>query len=223
MTQDLPTATTPTYCLPTDVGYVLQKAVPPAQAGEGDPALAYWQDAILAAEEEVDRICKQAWRERTVTNEYPHDGLGNMPDPEGFILVPLRRLHVKDFVSASGDKIEVWNGSQFENWVTARTQGRNADWYLVPELGHLYLRTRVLYGNPGQRVRVTYRYGQATVPRNIKRATALLAAAELGVGQLESQHGQGSGLDFVAQPSRVDAWRNQAMRLLTPYVAVEGL
>ncbi len=223
MAQDLPAATTPTYCQPADVGYVLQKAVPPANASEGDPALAYWQDAIMSAEEEVDRACKQAWRERVVTNEYPFDGLGNMPDPEGFVLVPLRRMAIKDFVSASGDKIEVWNGSQYENWVTARTQGRNADWYLVPELGHLYLRTRVLYGNPAERVRLTYRYGHASVPRNIKRATALLAAAELGAGQVESQHGQGSGLTMTPAERRVDLWRDQAFRLLTPFIAVEGL
>ena len=60
MTQNLPTATVPTYCQASDVGLVLQKAVPPAQAGEGEATVAYWQDAIMTAEEEVDRTCKQS-------------------------------------------------------------------------------------------------------------------------------------------------------------------
>lgn len=219
---DIPVPTVPSYCQPGDVAQVLQKGVPAANASEGEPSLAYWQDVIMSVEEEVDRMCKQAWRERRVTDEYPASGLEYMADPEGFVLVPLRRMHVRALLTASSDKLEVWNGSQFQDWLTTHTEGRNAHWYLIPEMGHLHLRARTLYGNPAMRVRVTYRYGQTTVPRNIKRATALLAAAELGVGQVESQHGHGSALDHVPQDTRVSSWRNQAMRLLTPYVAMEG-
>lgn len=223
MSQDVPTPTTPSYCTAADVAAILQRPAPSEHTGDGEPTLTQWNDVILSWEDHVDRLAKTSWRIRTVTEEYPFDGLAMMPDPEGFIMVPLRRQNVKVLLTASGDKVEVWNGSQFDDWMTSHTQGRQGDFYLVPERGQLFLRTRVLYGNAQQRVRLTYRYGLTAVPAAVKRATAFLAAADIATGTTMSIGGRGEGIDYVAADPRITRWQDRANILLTPFVAVEGL
>jgi hypothetical protein len=221
--QDVPVPSTPTYCTTTDVSQILREPIPPASSSEGEADVAYWNRAILAAEDQVDRTTKRAWRERRVTNEYPFAGLGNLPDPEGFILVPLRRAPLRDLATAAGDKLEVWNGSQYEDWLVTRTAGRAASWYANSELGQLHLRTRVILGSAHDRVRVTYRYGFTSVPAEVQRATALLAAADLATGRTVSLPGHGSGTDVIGADPRRRAWLAHAANLLAPLSAVEGL
>lgn len=220
MTSDFPVASTPTYCTAADVAAILEKPAPSAHADDGEANLTRYNNAILAQEDVIDRWCRTAFRIRTITDEYPNDGLQGLPDYEGFIQIGLAKTDVRDLNSVSGDKVEVWNGSTFENWLTTRTQGRAGDFYLVPELGVLKLRTRVIYGDPHDRVRVTYRYGQAQVPHSVKEACALLVAAALTTTAYQSQSGQGQGVDFVPADTRSTRWKAQAQALLAPFVGI---
>lgn len=222
MSSDFPVPTVPTYCTAADVAQVLQRPPFSDNTDDGELSLSTVNAEILAQEELIDRWCRTAWRERRVTDEYPGDGLGNLQDHEGFVQVALTKMDVRALVGASGDKVEVWNGSAFDDWVATRTQGRAGDFYLVPEHGILKLRTRVIFGDARDRVRVTYRYGQTAVPANVKRACALLAAANLTMGAFTSQSGQGSGTDSVPSASRATAWKAQAQAMLAPFVSVGG-
>lgn len=222
MASDFPVPTVPTYCTAGDVAQVLEEPPFSDNVDDGQASLTHVNGAIMAQEEVIDRWCKTAWRERRVTDEYPYDGLGNLQDWEGFVQVALKKMDVRAMSTGAGDKVEVWNGSQFEDYLVTKVQGRNGSFYLVPEHGLLKIRNHVIYGDPRDRVRVTYRYGQTAVPANIKRACALLVAAELLQTGFRSQSGQGQGTDFVPADTRATRWKAQAQAFLAPHVAIGG-
>lgn len=223
MTSDFPVPTTVSYATVEEVCQELQRPPPSDSADDGGLQRGSITRAILAWEEQIDKWCGQSWRERRVTDEYPIDGLGNLQDWEGFVSFGLRHTDVRTLSVASGDKLEVWNGSQFEDYVASRTQGRQGDYYMVPEQGIVKIRSRVIFGDARDRVRVTYRYGQTQVPYNVRRACAILVAASLVVGSTSSQAGQGSGVDFVPSDSRSRKWSAEAQALLAPYQTLGGL
>lgn len=226
MTVDVPTASTPTYCTAAMVASVQEKSAPSEHADDGEAPLARYNRAILAQEEFIDRHCRQAWRQRTVTDHYPKDELGWRFDAEGFLTIALPNVYVKDLSLAAGDKVEIWDGTQFVNWLnpaSGKIQGRGGDFFLVPERGVIKVKdTNVLtaWDNPQDRVRVTYRYGQTVVPPAIQEACAMLTAAILHNTSYSSQSGQGQGTDFVPADNRATRWRNEANKMLAEYRAV---
>ncbi len=227
MTIDVPSASSPTYCTAADVAAVQEKTAPSAHADDGEATVARYNRAILAQEEYIDRHCRQAWRTRTVTNHYPKDDLGWRYDIEGFVNVALPNVYLKDLSTAAGDKIEVWDGTAFVDWLNpanGKVQGRAGDFYLVPERGVLKVKDTAgvlgTWDDPQDRLRVTYRYGQAVVPFAIQEACAMLVAAVLQNTAYGSQSGQGQGTDFVPADNRTTRWRNEANKMLEQYRAV---
>ena len=62
--------------------------------------------------------------------------------------------------------MEVWDGTQYEDWLTTKTEGRNEDYWLDYEKGVLYLRTTRY--TPISGVRISYRFnsGNRTLINN---------------------------------------------------------
>ena len=78
--------------------------------------------------------------------------------------------------SSSGDKIEIWQGaSSAYDDIIADQEFYEFD----PVYGRLYLRGFLFSIMRKNRVRVTYRYGDATVPEDIKDSCIKLAAIDL--------------------------------------------
>ena len=73
------------------------------------------------------------------------------------------------------DKLEIWNGSSYDNWLVDRTQGRAEDFWIDHEQGILFLRLFYPYFVT-KVIRMGYRYGETSVPKDIRRATALHAS-----------------------------------------------
>ena len=169
---------------------------------------------LLMAEDEFDAMTDHAWRSVKVTDEY-HD----TPRPwAGFyakeISVPLVHRSVRALSSAAGDKVELWNGSAWEDLLITGTEGRSADFWVDYTNGVLYLVGRKPIVAK-RSVRITYHFGEATVPKDIRNAVAKIAAAHL----LESDFYRASfpaGPDFDrSRPDIAQRWREDADRIIS--------
>ena len=146
-----------------------------------DPTATEVEELILEMSDEIDRYTGHAWRERTVEEEY-HD-LDETPYYFGSG-TPIKLLHreiIAPLDDTEGDKLEIWDGSEWEEWVSdsSKQEGRNEEYWIDKTSGLLYVYRRyATWSEPA--VRVTYRFGnQQNIPRDVKNACARLAAAEL--------------------------------------------
>jgi len=88
----------------------------------------------------------------------------------------LQHRNIRDLDAALGDKIEIWKGSSssYEDILT------NTEFYnFESTYGRLFLRGYLFSIMRKNRVRVTYRYGDTTVPDDIEDACVKLTAIEL--------------------------------------------
>lgn len=120
------------------------------------PKLAQLEALIEENCSELEQRTNRAWRELTVSNDYKDLQAYRRYDTG--IRVYLH-LGVLTLASGSGDKLEVWTGSSWEDWLSSKTEGRNNDYWLVPEQGYLYLNAYNYERVHG--VRVSYRYNES--------------------------------------------------------------
>jgi len=135
-------------------------------------------DTIEEVQDEIDQQTQHAWREKTVTNEFYSFPFDRIYDHSVGLKIHLRHREIASFDTNKGDKIEIWNGSSYEDWVADKTVGRNEDYWLENEQGILHLR----FYHPFFRekaIRISYRYGEGSVPKDIRRATTILTAIQL--------------------------------------------
>ena len=159
---------TTTYCTPEDVQRQLQIDMLGGE-GRSKPTRADIIEIIKEAEDDIDKTTGHAWREKTSTE---YKTLSNYSLHEKPIY--LKHRSIKTFDSTEGDKIEVWNGSEWEDYLTAKTEGRDNDYWIDYEEGIIYINNSItIYPNG---VKITYRYGETTIPNDIRKATSLMAA-----------------------------------------------
>lgn len=211
-----------TYCTTTQViqQLGLQKKDGTRYDGSGLPSTDEITEAIEDIEDEIDRHCNTSWKSTTVTNEYH-----SFPFRRGFYwrgfwfngyYIQLGNRYITTLASGT-DKIEVWRGSSWTDLVATGSAGsgpRDGDYFLLPEEGIIYLNT-TLPTLGENTIRITYRYQrESTVPKGIRRAAKLLAAAEL----IESNLDYGNiniGNDFsMDNQTKAEAWRKRAEMLM---------
>jgi len=142
------------------------------------------EQSIEWAEEEIDRKTRHSWMSRSVTDEihnfkymrygvhgYPFLFLGMQEK-----VVALNHRKIRAFVQDT-DYLYVWVG-EWIDYIATKTEGRADDFWVDYERGLIYFvssyPTRYLNA-----VKVTYRYGDASVPKDIEKAATLLAAIDL--------------------------------------------
>lgn len=135
---------------------------------------------INNAEDDIDARTHDAWRSKSVVNEY-HDRPFERADWWTGTAISLDNKGLTNFVSGT-DKIEVYDGSDtsrvWTDWVATRTEGRNSDWWVDYTNGIVYLKGW-WYLHSKSAVRVTYRYGQSSVPNDIRDCCAMIVAKKL--------------------------------------------
>lgn len=142
------------------------------------PTLAQVQNHILQAQEKIDNQTGRAWRLRKVTNEYLSAVSSQRYSWGTGMAFPLSKRFVAALASGSGDKVEVWDGSNWIDWMTAYQEGRNKDFWMDYEDGVLYIK-RIVLPYEEKVVRITYRYGETTVPADIQECCAKLVAVKV--------------------------------------------
>lgn len=168
------------YCSPSDVARYFRTL----EDSNGfdtttNPTANQVEEFILEASARVDRETAHAWRERKVKEEY-HDISGNYYYWAGRPMKLMKRELRAPMDSSKGDKLEFYDGNQWDDWVTdsAREEGRDGDYWLNETDGVLHVYRRGWW-NRYKSIRVSYRYGANTIPKDIQNATALFAATAL--------------------------------------------
>lgn len=205
------------YCSPDDVarffrvdeGFVTETDPDPTS-----PTKEQVEEMILEWSDEIDNRTKHAWRARKVEDEY-HD-LDETPYYFGTgTPIKLRKRDIRTPLdSAEGDKLEVFDGNGYEDWVadSSKTEGRNGDYWVDSSNGLLYIYRRwATWSEPG--IRMTYRYGQTAIPRDIQKACAKYVASDIAMTDTYSMNIPGT--DGAADVrSQAEQWREDAERTL---------
>ena len=160
-----------TYCTVEDVSDFMRVPI----SSTTTPTKAQVEKLINRKEEVLDRRIGHTFgRNKTITNEI-HDlpllytfGWGTP--------IYLQHRNIRDLSNAAGDKIEVWKGesNEYDDILT------DSQWYQFdPVYGRLYLRGFIFSIMRKNRIRVTYRFGDATVPEDVEDACIKLVAIDL--------------------------------------------
>ena len=201
-----------TYTTAANVASLLRLINPSTQARltftiSTDPTLLEVEAFINEAEDEIDRATNHAWRAVTVTNEYHN--LTGLYTGEYRQELPVKLNHRSIRAMISGtDKIEYWNGSSWIDMVATLTEGRANDFWVDYTHGWIFfVNTKPYRANRG--VRITYRYGEATVPGDIQNIATLLAAAKIIASDMyKIVIPEGGGMRGIQDAA--DAWEKRA-------------
>jgi len=196
----LSSAPTPKYITPQEVIGSLQlydnKGELLRASPQSAPTYDQWCQWIVEGEQYCEEQTRRAWAERRKKDEIlnlesvPNTGgtmslgyLGTQLLRTGFgiaseamlgpgIQIKLRYRYPKDLDSEKGDKLEIrWLRN---DWLDI-TNEKNSYWFDHVK-GILYLRRMFVALDTG--VRITYRYGEETVPEDIKRAVTLFVGKQ---------------------------------------------
>jgi hypothetical protein len=202
---------TVTYCTAQNVADFLQVT---AFSTTTTPTSTVVETRINEAEDYIDNYTGHAWRETTVSNEY-HNIDRYYVRTTGFPVF-LNHRHVRELDSEEDDALEVWDGNSWTDWLSesSRTEARNRDYWLRYEDGVLYLRKWTIYPVG---VRVTYRFGETTVPKPIQKAAILLTAIDLVGSDDRSVLLPETGGSQVNYLNKIEKWEAQANRILDDY------
>lgn len=182
--------------------------------GTTDPTLTEVENYCLEAESIIDKETNHSWKASTVTNEYHNVGRLYTGFYRRELPVKLKHRSIRQFVSGT-DKIEFWNGVSWVDLVLAAngyTEARNQDYWVDYTSGIIYLiSTKPYYAEKG--IRVTYRYGEASVPYAIQEAATKLAACKI----LENEDYKvvlPEGVSQYGIASKVESWKKDIARIL---------
>ena len=196
------------YCTPTDVAEILGISAWPKTGAITEAVIDKW---ITRTEDRVDRAIGNSFKRQTAVDEY-HDYYAVENRADTGVPVYLDHDNLFTFDTAKGDKIEVWNGSTYENLHSTGTEGRGSDYWFDLKKGILFL--RLGRGSIVLGVRVTYRYGNFdNVPGDIQDATALLVAARVATLDGTVALLQSEGRD-VPPEERINLWTREAKSTL---------
>ena len=172
-----------------------------------DPTLAQLEDLINQTEDEIDDRTQHAWRTKTITSEM-HDIINNYQWGRG---IPIHMFHrtMKVFDTGQGDKIEIWDGSNYDD-ITGNSERFN----VIEEMGIIYLRGYVFSIFRENRLRITYRFGETIIPNDIKEACivgTLIRLIESDVAMSNIEIGPDRGLRLERT---VERWQERFDKII---------
>lgn len=161
------------YCTVTDVsdilmlGYAFSSTTKPTAT-----AVSTW---IVGVEDEIDQATQHSWKETTKTDEFYNIEYRERWFWGAGVKINVENREVRSMDTDEGDKIEIWDGTQYVDWVATKTEGRNEDYWWDYNQGILFINKRhwSIFQKP---IRLTYRFGVSNVPGDIRKAASQLVA-----------------------------------------------
>ena len=157
------------YCTAANVAAFMQL---PAFSGSTTPTKEQVEDWIVEAEDEINSQTMNSWKSKSITNEY-HTIKPPVIRYEGTQIF-IENRNITTLVTPT-DKLEVWNGSDWEDYLITRTEGRTNDYWINEVDGILWLRTYPRILRRTFDVRLTYRFSD-TLNSEITKACIRLTA-----------------------------------------------
>lgn len=202
-------ALTTTYCNVQDVKRYLQTV---GAHSITTPETDETKRMIIDAEDDIDQMTNHSWKTKSVTDEYYSFPRNAHYRWETGIAIALRHRNIKTMLSGT-DKIEVWRGNAYTEYVANNTEGRGDDYWLDYGQGVLYIRIWPLFYIT-KAIRMTYRYGE-NVPNDIRKACALSVAIQFLLmddrASVLSETGDSARIDYS---SRIDKYQKMIEKIV---------
>ncbi len=201
----------------TLLGVTTFTATTAASSTRARPSQGQVEDFILWAEDEINQRTNHSWKAVTVTDEVYDITSRYLGGRFWRREIPLHVKHraLQTFTSGT-HKIEVWDGNEWKDLIlTANgfTEGRANDYWIDYKNGIIhFIDERPWYRENG--VRLTYAYGDASVPGDIERAATLLAATHLLQNDDYSMIFP-EGTDKYPVQSKAEVWRKEIDNILS--------
>jgi len=187
------------------------------------PTLAEVNQWISEAEDLIDDETHHSWKATTVTDE--HYDFEIAEESKSFFrprrgsnadekIVFLKHRQIRTLTTGSGDKLEVWDGSQWVDWIatgSAYTEGRDEDFWLDYDQGILYF-ANSYPSRKKNAVRMTYRYGASSVPGDITRLATTMVASQ--ILQTDTSDLYVAGSETQKKEEVLKRWDDQIKRIL---------
>jgi len=199
---------TVTYCAATDVSAFLQVS---AFSTSTTPTLAQVEALINENEDYIDSETMHAWRSVTVTNE-THN-LTIPTNRNDGTKIALMNRKITTFASGT-DKIEVWNGNTWYDYVANLTEGRNNDYWVDYSMGFIFIKSFPEFLPKEFSVRVTYRFGETSVKKDIKKACVLLTARDV-ISSDDRTVLLPEGADGGTYDKKISEWEKRAEKIIS--------
>jgi hypothetical protein len=177
------------------------------------------EDLIERSCDEIDQYTHAAWRRVTVTDEYYNapewtpmvDGLGDWSDRARIYLIHRK---IRNPIA----KLECFDGNSWVNFITEYTEGRGKDFWIDYDRGIIHFANRYPLRRR-QAVRMTYDYGAAVVPADIKNAAIML----VGYNILQSDDRSvllPEGTSNLSPYNKSAFWYKRAYVILNRYIEI---
>lgn len=154
--------------------------------GSSNPTLTEIESFINQAEQFIDEECETAFGTRTIqrTDEYL-----SVDWTYREVSAHLDYPNVVTFSNGAGDKLEIFDGSSWEDWIVTKTEARDGDFFVDYAMGKIYfINSRPSRLRERLRIRCTYRVRNpikgSTVPETIKYASVL----QVGIQLSQTEH-----------------------------------
>lgn len=165
-----------TYCTPADVQLEIQRKT--AFTASTNPTLLQVTQMIMQAEDTIDRQTCHSWRELSVANEFYNIDIDTLVFSGAGIRIPLRNQNIYALDTSQGDKVEIWNGDGYTDYVTEKTEGRSNDFWIDYVQGVLWLKIYPIFFFKSP-IRMSYRYGESSVPGDIEACAAKIVVKKI--------------------------------------------
>jgi len=212
----------PIYATVAKVSSLLQI---PTRSASTNPTEEEVKDLIKTKEDEIDNDTGHAWRIRysgtksgqDTTQRYETYDFDGRHEYYTGVPIYLKHRMIRQFSASDGDAIEFWNGSEYEDWLADKTEGRGKDYWVDYARGIFYVRG-YLWNRKPQGFRFKYRYGDTFLNLDIEDICKKLAAIDFLTGMdprsFPVQEGGGASMDHS---TRVDKWQKQVDDKLQRY------
>lgn len=202
---------------------------PEAEAEASDPSVEDVQRFIQKWSAEFDRRTGQSFKSNKIVEEmHDHDRLYYWLS--GHPINLARRNIITPLSSDEGDKLDVWTGNKWEDWIAkdTRTEGRDGDYWVDEANGVLFIYERAIL-RPHPKFRVSYRYGGEDmdgdgvadyVPPNIRDAVAAAAAADIIGSDVYGTNVPGNSDDGPSPDSMAERYDEQYEQAVNNYKKV---
>ena len=206
------------YCSSGDVATILGVD---AFSDTTKPTATQVDSMINMVEDEIDRYTGHAWREKVSDVEYREVGRIGWRHPIYYWLgYPIYLGHRKVRVTSGkldstlGDIFEVYFSGTWTDWL----DGTHDDDYWVDDYrGIIYIK-QGLWGYRYRWSRIQYRYGDTSVPNDIKMACSLLSARQILMSQDRWMLIPEGGTGSVVARDKIQSWTDRAYGILDRYM-----
>lgn len=198
----------PAYCTAQEVSNFIRLRNPGRAGGvlqvseNSDPSITQINELIDQNEDILNERIMHSWKETTIRDEM-HDIVRTRRRLWGR---PVHLYHrsVRTIDADAGDKVEIWDGDKFIDI----TDGSD-HWRMDYVKGILYVGS--YWWGLENRVRISYRYGDATVPAWVKRTIIKMVSIDLVETSLTASKVPTGGENMTAT---VNKWRADIERVV---------